>query len=30
MVTYYNHAVASCGGAPIEVLKKYIQNQASP
>lgn len=25
--SYY---VASCGGAPIEVLKKYIQNQASP
>lgn len=25
--SYY---VASCGGAPIEVLKKYIQNQISP
>lgn len=25
--SYY---VSSCGGAPIEVLKKYIQNQQSP
>ncbi|KAB8330638.1 IS200/IS605 family transposase [Scytonema tolypothrichoides VB-61278] len=25
--SYY---VASCGGAPIEVLKQYIQNQARP
>ncbi|MEM7555923.1 MAG: IS200/IS605 family transposase [Cyanobacteria bacterium P01_A01_bin.84] len=25
--SYY---VASCGGAPIETLKKYIQNQATP
>ncbi|MGQ4648555.1 IS200/IS605 family transposase [Lyngbya aestuarii] len=25
--SYY---VASCGGAPIETLKKYIQNQQSP
>jgi len=25
--SYY---VSSCGGAPIEVLKKYIQNQARP
>lgn len=25
--SYY---VSSCGGAPIEVLKKYIQNQEAP